>query len=62
MIYYIIILGEKLVIIYITINKISIIHRINIWERYQFVLVREPLNKGDIMCWNRFCKRPLNFY
>jgi len=61
MIYHIISLGEKLVNICFKklYNKISIIYRINVCERYQFLLVCEPLNKGDIMCCNFFCKQPL---
>jgi hypothetical protein len=40
----------------IKVNKNSIIHKINIWERYQFLLLGEPLNEGDIKC----CKFSFN--
>jgi hypothetical protein len=43
--YYIIILSYKLFLIVINVlNKISIIHRINIWER-SFLLLCEPLRQ-----------------
>jgi len=59
MIYYIIILGKKLFIIcQKNLNKFSIVHKINIWER-SFYLLREPLKQAlksyyVFVFWNEF--------